>query len=119
MPRRAASPGSSKAASSSSSPKYSILLPTYNERENLPIITWLLFKYLDGVCLFEVIVIDDNSPEGTGAVAAVEPALTMEGCVGRCRTGSKSLDDKVWNRFRSEWKYCNGGSEQGQGGSLE
>lgn len=22
--------------------KYSVLLPTYNERENLPIITWLL-----------------------------------------------------------------------------
>lgn len=27
--------------------KYSILLPTYNERENLPIIVWLLVKYLD------------------------------------------------------------------------
>lgn len=24
--------------------KYSVLLPTYNERENLPIITWLLVK---------------------------------------------------------------------------
>ena len=24
------------------SSKYSILLPTYNERENLPIITWLI-----------------------------------------------------------------------------
>jgi dolichol-phosphate mannosyltransferase len=24
--------------------KYSILLPTYNERRNLPIITWLLNK---------------------------------------------------------------------------
>lgn len=27
--------------------KYSILLPTYNERQNLPIIVWLLVKYLD------------------------------------------------------------------------
>lgn len=27
--------------------KYSILLPTYNERENLPLIVWLLVKYLD------------------------------------------------------------------------
>ncbi|KAJ1556075.1 hypothetical protein HK405_007512, partial [Cladochytrium tenue] len=26
------------------SPKYSVLLPTYNERENLPIITWMLVK---------------------------------------------------------------------------
>jgi len=24
--------------------KYSVLLPTYNERENLPLITWLLMK---------------------------------------------------------------------------
>jgi dolichol-phosphate mannosyltransferase len=24
--------------------KYSVLLPTYNERENLPIIIWLLVK---------------------------------------------------------------------------
>jgi len=28
------------------SEKYSILLPTYNERENLPIIVWLIVKYL-------------------------------------------------------------------------
>ena len=45
---------------------------------------------------------------GTDAVAAVELALTLEECVGRCRTSSKSLDKKVWNRFRSEYKYCNG-----------
>lgn len=24
--------------------KYSVILPTYNERDNLPIITWLLHK---------------------------------------------------------------------------
>ncbi len=28
-------------------PTYSILLPTYNERENLPIIVWLIIKYMD------------------------------------------------------------------------
>ncbi|KTF87923.1 hypothetical protein cypCar_00005591 [Cyprinus carpio] len=27
------------------SDKYSVLLPTYNERENLPLIVWLLVKY--------------------------------------------------------------------------
>lgn len=25
---------------------YSILLPTYNERDNLPIIVWLIVKYM-------------------------------------------------------------------------
>ena len=52
-----------------SNPKYSILLPTYNERENLPLIIWLLMKYLDGEFPFEVIVIDDGSPDGTLEVA--------------------------------------------------
>lgn len=50
------------------SSKYSILLPTYNERENLPIMIWLLMKYLDKIN-FEVIIIDDGSPDGTLEVA--------------------------------------------------
>lgn len=48
--------------------KYSILLPTYNESENLPIIVWLIMKYMANEN-FEVIVIDDNSPDGTTQVA--------------------------------------------------
>jgi dolichol-phosphate mannosyltransferase len=27
--------------------KYSILLPTYNEVENLPIVIWLIIKYME------------------------------------------------------------------------
>ena len=73
-PRSARSRGSASKASSSSTatPRYSILLPTYNERDNLPIITWLIFESLKEVkgCAFELIVIDDNSPDGTGEVAA-------------------------------------------------
>ncbi|KAF0289736.1 Dolichol-phosphate mannosyltransferase subunit 1 [Amphibalanus amphitrite] len=45
---------------------YTVLLPTYNERENLPIIVWLLVKYFtDAKVEFEIIVIDDGSPDGT------------------------------------------------------
>ena len=51
------------------SSKYSILLPTYNERENLPIIVWLIVKYLDDNFPFEIIIIDDGSPDGTLEVA--------------------------------------------------
>uniref|UniRef100_A0A6G1SGI0 Dolichol-phosphate mannosyltransferase subunit 1 n=1 Tax=Aceria tosichella TaxID=561515 RepID=A0A6G1SGI0_9ACAR len=49
--------------------KISIILPTYNERENLPIIVWLLFKYLQDEVDFEIIIIEDGSPDGTLEVA--------------------------------------------------
>jgi dolichol-phosphate mannosyltransferase len=50
--------------------KYTILLPTYEERENLPLVIWLIVKYLEESGYdYEVIIIDDNSPDGTLDVA--------------------------------------------------
>ncbi|KAJ1801390.1 dolichol-P-mannose synthesis [Coemansia sp. RSA 2399] len=55
---------------SSSHNKYSVLLPTYNERDNLPIITWLITKTFEENNLdYEIIIIDDASPDGTLEVA--------------------------------------------------
>ncbi|XP_072917778.1 dolichol-phosphate mannosyltransferase subunit 1 isoform X1 [Hemitrygon akajei] len=46
--------------------KYSVLLPTYNERDNLPLIVWLLVRYFDESGFdYEIIIIDDGSPDGT------------------------------------------------------
>ena len=53
-------------------PSLSVLLPTYNEKDNLPIITWLLNKNLSEskeISKWEIIIIDDNSPDGTGQIA--------------------------------------------------
>lgn len=52
-----------------STDKYSVLLPTYNERENIAIVVQLLTEVFSKCGLdYEVIVIDDNSPDGTQEV---------------------------------------------------
>lgn len=48
----------------------SIVLPTYNEKENLPILIPLLEKMLkENKLKGEIIVVDDNSPDGTAKEA--------------------------------------------------
>lgn len=49
---------------------YSVILPTYNERENLPIIYYLLDKtFTEAKLNYEVVVVDDSSPDNTLEVA--------------------------------------------------
>ena len=48
----------------------SVIVPTYNERENLPILIDRINKiFVDGGIIGEVVIIDDNSPDGTGQLA--------------------------------------------------
>ncbi|KAG8722105.1 dolichol-P-mannose synthesis [Ceratobasidium sp. 395] len=52
------------------SSKYSVILPTYNERKNLPVIVWLLAKtFTEHHISWEIIIVDDASPDGTQDVA--------------------------------------------------
>lgn len=53
-----------------SADKYSVILPTYNERRNLPIITWLLNRtFTEQQLDWQLIIVDDGSPDGTQEVA--------------------------------------------------
>ncbi|KAL9112136.1 MAG: hypothetical protein Q9227_003513 [Pyrenula ochraceoflavens] len=46
--------------------KYSVILPTYNERQNLPILVNMLsHTFQDNKLDWEIIVVDDASPDGT------------------------------------------------------
>lgn len=62
-----------KTRSSDRSVEVSVILPTYNERENIPIICWLLMETLNAhfnigesdPTAYEILVVDDASPDGT------------------------------------------------------
>ncbi|MFF3067799.1 polyprenol monophosphomannose synthase [Kitasatospora sp. NPDC057904] len=49
------------------SPKVVVVVPTYNERENLPVLAGLLAQL--PVPNLHLLVVDDNSPDGTGELA--------------------------------------------------
>jgi dolichol-phosphate mannosyltransferase len=50
-------------------PELCVVVPTFNERANVPILIDLLNIVLAN-CDWEVIFVDDNSPDGTAAVAS-------------------------------------------------
>lgn len=69
-PARSASRPKAAAAPTSSKNKYSVLLPTYNERENLPLMVGLLDDVFTSHGYdYEVVVVEDSSPDGTYEVA--------------------------------------------------
>ena len=77
----------------SSKSKYSVLLPTYNERSNLPILIWLLNRtFTENKIDWEVIIVDDASPDGTLEVAKqLQKLYTSQHIVLKPRTGKLGL----------------------------
>ncbi|KAK6588749.1 hypothetical protein RS030_2270 [Cryptosporidium xiaoi] len=48
---------------------YSVIIPTYNERENIGIVLELLHETLEKIGVkWEVIIVDDSSPDGTSDI---------------------------------------------------
>lgn len=78
---------------SASPHKYSVILPTYNERHNLPIIVFLLCRtFQENQLDYEIVIVDDNSPDGTQTIARQLAALYgQEHIVLRPRAGKLGL----------------------------
>ncbi len=57
-----------EAATARPAPELSIVVPTFNERANIPILVERLARLLAS-CDWEVVFVDDNSPDGTAAAA--------------------------------------------------
>jgi dolichol-phosphate mannosyltransferase len=70
-----------------------VVLPTYNEAENLPAIANAILAALPGATL---LVVDDNSPDGTGdladALAAADPRVRVRHRPGKAGLGRAYLD---------------------------
>lgn len=67
LARHAGSGDGTKGAMESDRPKITVVVPTYNERQNLPRLVDLLAGLK--VPNMAILVVDDNSPDGTGEVA--------------------------------------------------
>ena len=73
---------------------YSVILPTFNERQNLPIITWLLNRTFTAEKLdWQLIIVDDGSPDGTQTVAlqlakAYSPHIILKPRAGKLGLGT-------------------------------
>jgi dolichol-phosphate mannosyltransferase len=64
-------------------PELSVIVPAYNERANVPLMVDLLRRTLQGVS-WEVIFVDDNSPDGTAAaVRAIGATDDRVRCIRR------------------------------------
>jgi dolichol-phosphate mannosyltransferase len=74
-----------------------VLIPTYNERENLPLIVARVLEHAE----VRVLVIDDGSPDGTGAIAD-GLAHAHPGRVSVMhRTGQRGLGRSYLDGFRA------------------
>ncbi|CAK7245669.1 MAG: dolichol-P-mannose synthesis [Sporothrix thermara] len=71
---------------------YSVILPTFNERQNLPVVAWLLNRtFTENNIDWELIIVDDGSPDGTQEVAKQLVKVYAPHVVLKTRTGKLGL----------------------------
>ena len=78
-----------------------VIIPTYNERENLPTIVSALF---DNVPDANLLIVDDGSPDGTGDIADQmaqdDPRIFTMHRTGKLGLGSAYLQGSAWGLER-------------------
>ena len=74
-----------------------VLIPTYNERENLPLVVQRVRLSVPSV---DILVLDDNSPDGTGeiadALAAADPQVHVMHRAGKQGLGAAYKAGFAW-----------------------
>jgi dolichol-phosphate mannosyltransferase len=83
-----------------------VIMPTYNEKENIAEIVGAVLKLGRGI---EMLVIDDNSPDGTGAIvdamAAADPRIHVIHRPGKLGLGSAYITGFKWALANTDAKY--------------
>ena len=78
--------------------KTSIVIPTFNEKENLPLIVSALFQL--EIPDLQILVVDDNSPDGTGDIAEELKEEYPDSVFVLHREGKKGLGTAYLDGFR-------------------
>ena len=74
--------------------RVAVLIPTYNERDTLPVIVARLREVVPDA---DLVVLDDHSPDGTGAIADELAADDSEG-----GPMPKTMTAMMWSRLSDE-----------------
>ena len=87
--------GESPQSGSAGAVELSIVVPTYNERDNIPELVERVSAVMDGVA-WEMIVVDDDSPDGTARQARMlgrhDPRIRLIRRIGRRGLASACLE---------------------------
>jgi dolichol-phosphate mannosyltransferase len=78
-----------------------VIIPTYNEKEN---IRWIVELVLSQAANLEVLVVDDNSPDGTAAIvtemAQADPRVHLLSRAGKLGLGTAYIAGFKWGLAR-------------------